>query len=428
MTSYTTNISIGTPPQDLRFRVDTGSSDLWTNTGSSRICSLRQDPCSISGVYNANSSSTYEFVSDDFSVSYVDGSGASGDYVTDTVSIGGQSLDSLQFGIGYQSESPAGILGLGYTAGEAQVNRNNERSYPNLPQALVDARLIRSNAYSLWLDDLRSSTGSILFGGVDTDKYSGSLQTLPIQQTQGQYVQFLISISAMSFERNGNLQNLTTALPTAAILDSGSSLTYLPDSLTNDIYNAFNVRYSRRQENALCNCNLANENITLDFTFTSPIISVPIQELVIDPNIDPSEQGVVREKRQLRNGGSSTCLFGIAPSGGTLAILGDTFLRSAYVVYDLENNQISLAQTNFNSTTSNVREIGTGSNSVPDASLVSNAVQATISNTDGARIADPTATSRREDSSSAESGASLVPMPLIATAFLGGMFFVFSYA
>jgi hypothetical protein len=57
--------------------------------------------------------------------------------------------------------------------------------------------------------------------------------------------------------------------------------------------------------------------------------------------------------------------------------LGDTFLRSAYVVYDLANNEISLAQTNFNATGTNVVEIGTGTGSVPDATTVANPVAAT---------------------------------------------------
>lgn len=56
------------------------------------------------------------------------------------------------------------------------------------------------------------------------------------------------------------------------------------------------------------------------------------------------------------------------------------------MVYDLANNEISLAQTDFNATDSNVSEIGTGTASVPDATPVSSAVQAAVSETGGARI------------------------------------------
>lgn len=56
--------------------------------------------------------------------------------------------------------------------------------------------------------------------------------------------------------------------------------------------------------------------------------------------------------------------------------MGDTFIRSAYLVYDLDNNEISIAQTNFNATTNNVLEIGTGTEAVPSATAVANAVSA----------------------------------------------------
>ena len=397
-TLYFANVSLGTPAQDLRLHIDTGSSDLWANSKSSRICSHHGDPCSDSGTYDANSSSTYNFLSSDFNVSYADGSGASGDYATDTLSIGGKTLKDLQFGIGYDSTSEEGILGIGYTANEAQVNRANQKGYSNLPQAMADDGLIQSNAYSLWLDDLEASTGSILFGGVDTDKYHGELQSLPIQKLYDQYAEFIITLSGMSLSSDGKNSSLTTDLPTAVILDSGSSLVYLPNDLTTAIYNALQVTYSDREQTAFADCGLADQNITLDFTFTAPTISIPISELII--NGDPSDSGDTENSDSQNRGSSSNsggsdgslCIFGIAPAQGSTAVLGDTFLRSAYVVYDLSNNQISLAQTNFNSTDTHVSEIGTGRASVPGATSVSDAVQAAVSETGGARIAGVTGT------------------------------------
>lgn len=64
---------------------------------------------------------------------------------------------------------------------------------------------------------------------------------------------------------------------------------------------------------------------------------------------------------------------------------GDTFLRSAYVVYDLDNEEISLANTLFNVTESKILEIGTGKNSVPDATGALSAVTVAPSG-EGGRI------------------------------------------
>ena len=421
---YYTNVSLGTPAQNLRLHIDTGSSDLWANVKSSEICTDRSNPCSGGGTYDANSSSTYKYMNSDFNVSYVDGSGAAGDYATDTLSIGGQTLTGLQFGIGYDSTSADGILGIGYTADEAQVDTANLKPYANLPQAMADAGLVKSNAYSLWLDDLEANTGSILFGGVDTDKYTGQLQTLPIQKEFDEYAELIITLSSMSLAIGGKAQSLNTDLPTAVILDSGSSLTYLPDDLTSAIYTALDVQYSQQDEAAFASCDLANQDVTLDFTFTSPTISIPISELILgvssveedgeNPNSGYSGEG------SYGSGGNdeNICLFGIAPSLGSTSVLGDTFLRSAYVVYDLANNEISLAQTNFNSTTSHVLEISTGTASVPDATPVTGALEASVSQSGGARIAGVSGTVTGGSIPTGKSGAcsSHVPYDILAGA------------
>ncbi len=60
------------------------------------------------------------------------------------------------------------------------------------------------------------------------------------------------------------------------------------------------------------------------------------------------------------------------------------------MVYDLDNNQISLAQTQFNATTSNVEEINLGANGVPGATLVASAIAtAALSTGQGGPIVTP---------------------------------------
>lgn len=89
----------------MRLVLDTGSSDLWCNAADSTLCSSFGDPCSTSGSYDHGSSSTYEHVSFDFNITYADGSGAAGEYVTDTIHIGGIKIEDFQFGVGEISSS-----------------------------------------------------------------------------------------------------------------------------------------------------------------------------------------------------------------------------------------------------------------------------------------------------------------------------------
>ncbi|KAK4580385.1 hypothetical protein LTR86_000588 [Recurvomyces mirabilis] len=367
-TLYFMNVTIGTPAQDLRLHIDTGSSDLWVNVANSQLCTGQGNPCGASGTYAPNSSSTYQYLNSEFNITYVDGSGSSGDYVSDTVRFGGVTLQNQQLGVGYTSTSMEGILGIGYPINEVAVAYNGGQSYPNVPQHLMQTGDISSNAYSLWLNDLDASTGSILFGGVNTDKYTGELQTLPIIQEQGVYAEFLIALTGVG--ANGTEGSIASNIASPALLDSGTSLMYLPNDITTSIYNAVGAEYDSRQGAAFVNCNLANSQATIDFTFSSPTIRVGMDELVI----------VAGESR-----GQPVCILGIAPAQGSTPVLGDTFLRSAYVVYDITNNEVSLAQTNFNSTSDNILEI-TNSSSIPSATVVQNPVTSVAVQSGGARI------------------------------------------
>jgi hypothetical protein len=372
-TLYFANASLGTPPQNLRFHIDTGSSDLWANAKNSQLCRTGGNRCGESGTYSANDSSTYQYVNSVFNISYADGSGASGDYATDTFRFGGQTVEDLQFGIGYYSETLQGILGIGYTLNEVQVGRGGLDPYPNLPQKLADDGTISSNAYSLWLNDLDASTGSILFGGVDTDKYHGTLQTLPILPEQGGvYAEFVIALTGMAqIGQSGQNSSLFTGQNVPVLLDSGTSLMYLPNNVATAIYQSFNTQYSSSLGSAQVDCSVGNQQGSLDFDFSGVRISVPYNELVIVAAISR---------------GRPLCILGVAPAMSSIAILGDTFLRSAYVVYDLDNNEISLAQTNFNATSSNVQEIKKGTDGVPNASGVPDAVSAGPVGTGNPRI------------------------------------------
>lgn len=348
---YIMNASLGTPAQNFQLHIDTGSSDLWVNSENSEFCQQNAQACQTAGAYAPNSSSTYEYVDSMFKITYVDGSGASGDYASDRFAFGDVEIDSLQFGIGYQASKSVGVLGIGYAAYEIAASYGE--SYSNLPMKLVESGRINTNAYSLWLNDLDASQGEILFGGVNTEKYDGALQTVPvISESGGVYAELIIALTAVG--ANGNVGSISNTTRHAALLDSGTSLMYLPNDIADAIFSAVGARWDAAQGAALVDCALASSQETLDLTFSEPTIRIPMDELVL-------------------SSGPDTCILGVSKnSGSNVLVLGDTFLRSAYVVYDLQNNEISLAQTNFNSTGGTIQEIM--QNQVPSATEVQNPV------------------------------------------------------
>lgn len=103
---YFCNITIGTPGQELGVVLDTGSSDLWCNVAQSNLCQQFPDGCRITGTFNPKDSSSFSFISSDFNISYADGTGAAGDYVSDKVRFGDAAVDDFQFALGYESDSP----------------------------------------------------------------------------------------------------------------------------------------------------------------------------------------------------------------------------------------------------------------------------------------------------------------------------------
>ena len=89
--------------------------------------------------------------------------------------------------------------------------------------------------------------------------------------------------------------------------------------------------------------------------------------------------------------GESVCQLGIQPAGDLPTLFGDTFLRSAYVVYDLENNQIALAPTKFNSTSSNIVSFASKGAPIPSATQASNDLAVSQSATGNPRVGATTA-------------------------------------
>jgi hypothetical protein len=67
------------------------------------------------GTFNINKSSTAEtMVPGGLNATYLDKSGASGDFITDDFSIAGNTIKGMQMGLAFNATDSQGILGLGY--------------------------------------------------------------------------------------------------------------------------------------------------------------------------------------------------------------------------------------------------------------------------------------------------------------------------
>ena len=372
---YFINCTVGTPPQPFSLQIDTGSSDIWFPAVNADVCQQSSQNCPL-GTYSASRSSTYANPNfPEFQIQYVDGSQIQGAYLSDVLNIGGTSLTNMTMAAALRSTRGIGIMGIGFQSGESSANLNGF-TYPNLVSVMKSQGHINALAYSLWLDDLASNTGSILFGGVDTNKYHGNLVSLPIQlDTQtGTISSFTVAWTGLTVHGSGVSSNFSPSEPQPAILDSGTTDTLLPDNIANEIFNGVGVLTDPSFGNVV-RCSLANDDLTFSFVFGGAggaVVNVSLSEFVTPLLTTDGSQPTF-------NDGSPACSFAIEPAGSNPILFGDSFLRSAYVVYDLENSHIGLAQTNFNSTVQNTNIQAIQSSGIPD--VVSTASVATVAQT-----------------------------------------------
>lgn len=229
-----------------------------------------------------------------------------------------------------------------------------------------------------------------------------------------------------------------TQLNAYAILDSGSTISLLPEDQVKSIWDEFGVLAFSDVLAPFIDCAYAGElgrGYVFEFRFDGKTIQVPMDEMVIDAYADIQDQ-IFNDPslKAIFNDWKGACMFGIGSAADfginskKFTLLGATFLRSAYVVYDLANNQLAIAQANLNSTQENVVEITAGKLPVVigvDSQSDSNPSLSTTSTTSSRRsrptgtdiVTGPTTT----DITNEESASVRMSPPLVSVATLFGL-------
>ena len=118
---YLAEVGLGTPAQNLRLNFDTGSSDLWC--WSTELPSTLQSEGKKTGhaIFDASKSSTWkDSPGQTWQMQYEDGSTARGDVGTDTLLIGGLSIENQaierasQLSEQFRQSEGDGLLGLAF--------------------------------------------------------------------------------------------------------------------------------------------------------------------------------------------------------------------------------------------------------------------------------------------------------------------------
>lgn len=285
-----------------------------------------------------------------------------------------------------------GVMGIGYDTNESPDPLAVNGVYPSALDQMKQQGIINRRAYSLYLNELNATTGAVIFGGIDSTKYSGDLVGLPLQLgPEGKQTEFYVTLTSVSFtDHTGAVNQLTgQGFAQSALLDSGTSATLINNEIFEQLANGFGA-VSLGEGTSAVPCDYANSNATVNYQFGGPggpTISVPVSQVIGTKYYDASGF----------SDPSGGCDFGFGPPIDGVVILGDTFLRSAYAVFDIDNNQAALAQAVFDVSSSSVVAIPSGT-TLP---LVSSTATAS-----GTQLQGVAATSEFSPATATEEGSS----------------------
>jgi hypothetical protein len=307
---YIGNVSIGTPPQSFLVVYDTGSSNLWVPG-----VSCQNTGCQGKDKYNSRKSSTYKANGWPIEISYGTGS-MNGVLDVDDFLIAGLKIKQGTFGEAtsladfFNGQPMDGILGLAYPGIAAD--------YVTPPFDLMwQQNLIQQNLFAVYLDSKPGGMGSsIQFGGIDSRYYTGSFQEVPVMsQTYWQLGLSSVSVNGKDASGCSGIFGFLCA----AIIDTGTSLMVAPTAQANALLNMIG--------NVNSDCSNLHQLPTIDIQFTSggPKFSLKPTTYVIG-----IEEG--------------QCEVAIQGSDGLpFWIMGDTFIRAFYTVFNRAKNTVSFA-------------------------------------------------------------------------------------
>ncbi|PIL37646.1 hypothetical protein GSI_01340 [Ganoderma sinense ZZ0214-1] len=311
------NVKIGTPGVTLNLDFDTGSSDLWVWSSQIRNATKYKGHT----IYNPAKSSTAKAADGSWNISYGDGSSASGNVYSETVTLGdlaipGQAVElakklSSSF---LQDSGNDGLLGLAWPS----INTVYPRPVATPVENLINKKLIDPPVFTVKLGRGDTEAGFYSFGYIDTEVTSNALTYTSVDNSQGfwQVDSLSWSLGGATKERSGN----------TTILDTGTTLLLVSDDVVEEIYGAI--------EGATYDDEQGGYKFPTDAT-------IPDVEFAVGDTLYK-----VNPKDIAFGDAGDGFVFGGIQSRGNLDfdIFGDVFLKSVYVVFNQGESTVGLAQ------------------------------------------------------------------------------------
>lgn len=311
-TQYYGTVMLGTPGQKFVVVFDTGSANLWI---PALDCKSAGRPVR-KHKFDVKASTTSVLYKNDFKIKY--GSGAvQGKFAEDTVTIQDLVVAHQKYGIVsdasglkklYTTSAFDGILGMAFST--ISIGK-----VAPLLQNAIDQNLLDEPVFAFYLGTGKG--GELTIGGVDDTKYVGDFHRVKLELAW--YWQ--ITMDAV------HVHTTEISSKTTAIVDSGTSFILGPSKIIDSLAHAFGAK--KVKDNYIFSCDELSGKP--DITF------------VIDGKkyIFSAEEAVLRDK--------NLCILAFAgfDQKSPIApkwILGDTFMRKYYTMFDMGKKEVGFAK------------------------------------------------------------------------------------
>ncbi|KAK5073924.1 hypothetical protein LTR64_006936 [Lithohypha guttulata] len=352
--SYFSTFRFGSQGQEMFMLIDTGSANTWVFSSD-----CLSETCSIHNTFGKEDSTTLKTTTNTWDLAY--GTGAvSGIVGSDTVKFANFSIN-LGFGLATNASSDFdgypmdGILGLGRRS-------SGNLGTPTIMDVLDDQANLAQNVVGVHLHRAAdgSKDGEILFGGIDTAKFAGTLAYTKTANDNSWEIpvdDILVGGAPCSFTDR------------TAIIDTGTSFILLPPADAQAMHKLI-PGSAASGESFTVPC---NTGANLEVKINGKLYQISPRDYVGKPV----------------QGSTTICgsnIVGHQAFGPKQWILGDVFLKNVYAVFDFDGKQIGFG---FPSSGGSI-----------SASSSSNATSGTISSSTTATVSASTSNSRSSASTS----------------------------
>ncbi|KAH7060703.1 aspartic endopeptidase Pep1/aspergillopepsin F [Macrophomina phaseolina] len=301
-TAYMIPVTVG--KNTIYVDLDTGSSDFWAFS----IMQPTSDTVNHNIYWPDNRTM---LVDSSWAITYLDGSGAAGLVYNDTVSLGGMNFPNLTVGAAttastsFVSAAYDGLLGLAFDV----LN-----TVKPVKQKTLFTQIISSLPTALFTSNLkRNAPGTYNFGYIDATQYNGTITYTNVDTSNGWW-QFNTTGYGIGIQA-------PIARSYSGVADTGTTLMILPSDIVTAYYAQISgATYSGMYGAWIYPCNSPMPNLNLMFGNTRA--TVPGSMMTYGP-IDYV----------------GNCYGGLQQNDGLgIAIYGDIFIKSQFIVYDRSKN------------------------------------------------------------------------------------------